>query len=316
MTQTYFSDREKGSPPRTKEEIPPAAWGGIAAAIQIAIADGSLGFAFPDVCSDGGGTVGTDFHKFFPALAAEVPGINWPFDTNAPPPLLSILDLIEFVHTHIAEPVQVGYHSFFKHHHLSYERGAGQKAFRDKINIIFERNGIAFELHPVPSATSKGRALGEFTAEIRRLGPPVAREFLRSAAFSTGDVDLDAMLETARTKFLDPNPFVRREALEKLWDAWERLKTTIPGPHKKAQVKALLDQAAAEPNLRQMLEEEAKKLTEIGNSFQIRHSETTQTPLQQDGHVDYLFHRLFALIWLLLGASGNPLTAGHKRVTH
>jgi hypothetical protein len=28
--------------------------------------------------------------------------------------------------------------------------------------------------------------------------------------------------------------------------------------------------------------------------------ETTQTPLQSDQHVDYLFHRLFSLIWMLV----------------
>jgi hypothetical protein len=286
MPKTYFSDRERGSPARTKEDISPAAWGGIAAALQTGVADGSLGLGFPDICSDGGGPVGTDFCIMFPALAAEVPGITWPLDANNPPPLLSILDLIEFVHKHIGKPIRGGYHPFFKHYHLSYDREAGQTEFRDKINLIFGRNGIAFELHS--------------TGEIARLGPPIISDVLRSAVFSTGDGDLDAMLETARTKFLDPNPTVRREALEKLWDAWERLKTILPGLDKRTGIKTLLDTASPEPNLRAVLEEEAGKLTSIGNSFQIRHSETTQTPLQQDPHVDYLFHRLFALIWLLL----------------
>jgi hypothetical protein len=43
-------------------------------------------------------------------------------------------------------------------------------------------------------------------------------------------------------------------------------------------------------------------MTDIGNGFQIRHSETSQVPLQRNNHVDYLFHRLFALIWLVLRA--------------
>src|SRR5258707_2554147 len=308
MPNTYFSDREQGTPARTIEEIPPAVGGGVAAAIQTAVADGSLGLAFPDVCSDGGGPVGTNFDIMFPALVAEVPGITWPLAPNDPPPLLSILDLIEFVHKHIAKPTQDSYHSFFKHHHLSYDRGTGQAEFRDKINTIFARNGIAFELHPVPSKTSKGRALGESTGEIRRLGPPIAREALRSAVFSTSDSRLDAMLEIARTKFLDTNPNVRREALERLWDAWERLKTILPGLDKKSGIKTLLESASPEPNLRAVLDEEAKKLTTIGNSFQIRHSETTQTPLQEDAQVDYLFHRLFALIWLLLHPRGQRTT--------
>ena len=51
---------------------------------------------------------------------------------------------------------------------------------------------------------------------------------------------------------------------------------------------------------RETLEAEATELTRIGNTFRIRHSETSQTPLENDTHVDYLFHRLFGLIHLLL----------------
>ena len=94
---------------------------------------------------------------------------------------------------------------------------------------------------------------------------------------------------------------MRREALEKLWDAWERMKTLEPG-NKGESTKALLDKAATEPGFRDLLETEARKLTEIGNGFHIRHSETTQTEIQSDNQVDYLFHRLFALIWLVLHA--------------
>jgi hypothetical protein len=77
------------------------------------------------------------------------------------------------------------------------------------------------------------------------------------------------------------------------------------GADKKAQTKALLDKAAPEPTFREFLEHEAKELNTIGNAFQIRHSETTQIPLQADAHVDYLFHRLFSLIWMLLRVSSR-----------
>jgi hypothetical protein len=52
----------------------------------------------------------------------------------------------------------------------------------------------------------------------------VLAEELRRVLFQTGDPELDAMLEAARTKFLSPDPNVRRESLEKLWDAWERVR--------------------------------------------------------------------------------------------
>ena len=33
----------------------------------------------------------------------------------------------------------------------------------------------------------------------------------------------------------------------------------------------------------------------------IRHTEVGKTPINSSAHVDYLFHRMFALIYLLLG---------------
>jgi hypothetical protein len=142
--------------------------------------------------------------------------------------------------------------------------------------------------------------------EILRIAPAALQEALATAVFRTGDAHLDEMLEDARTKFLNRDPKVRRESLEELWDARERLKTIEPGKDKKAQVKALLDKGAQDPALRQqLLEDEAGALTAIGNNFMIRHTETTKTPISQSGHVDDLFHRMFALIRLLLKATNR-----------
>ena len=50
---------------------------------------------------------------------------------------------------------------------------------------------------------------------------------------------------------------------------------------------------------------EAFTLTDIGNSFHIRHSETSQEPLSSSSEVDYLFHRMFAFVTLLLRATNR-----------
>jgi hypothetical protein len=71
-------------------------------------------------------------------------------------------------------------------------------------------------------------------------------------------------------------------------------------PPKKKSVKLLLDRAATEPVFRELLESEARALTDVGNTFHIRHSESNQIELEKDTHAEYLFYRLFALIWLLL----------------
>lgn len=95
---------------------------------------------------------------------------------------------------------------------------------------------------------------------------------------------------------------VRKESLEKLWDAWERLKTIGPGKDKATQAQALLSKIAQEPNILARVEKEARELTDIGNSFMIRHTETNKTPINESAHVDYLFHRMIAMILLLLPA--------------
>ncbi|WP_224787647.1 hypothetical protein [Pseudomonas fluorescens] len=113
---------------------------------------------------------------------------------------------------------------------------------------------------------------------------------------------MDNGLEEARVKFSSPDPIIRREALERLWDAFERLKS-LADADKKRSISIILDAAASEHAFRTMLEFEAKQLTEIGNNFLIRHYEKRQVPVIQTDHVDYLFHRLFAFIQLLLGRS-------------
>jgi hypothetical protein len=290
MSNAYFSDRERGPRPRIDENIDYPAWGGIIALVESMISKGHFGIDFPKECPDGEGLVGSDERVMVLTMRGDIPGIQWPFEERLLPSTLVILDLVEFCYHHVAKPTSYSFHPFFNHDHLSFDREAGQEEFRARVNQVFARNGLAYEL--------------EGNGHVIRFAPPVLHESLRSTIFSSGDPALDTMLEAAKGKFLDPNPAIRRESLEKLWDAWERLKTLESGKDKKASIQLMLDRASPEPNFRAALDQEARELTRIGNSFQIRHTETTQTPLALNEHVDYLFHRLFALIRLFLQLNG------------
>ena len=69
--------------------------------------------------------------------------------------------------------------------------------------------------------------------DIERYGAPILSELIKDAVFQTGDEELDELLETESDKFINRDPAIRREGLEKLWDAWERLKTLeVPGAKK------------------------------------------------------------------------------------
>jgi hypothetical protein len=47
------------------------------------------------------------------------------------------------------------------------------------------------------------------------------------------------------------------------------------------------------------------ELSAIGNAYHIRHHETKQIPLESSLQIDWLFHRMWALICLLLKSSGR-----------
>lgn len=292
---TYFSDREAGEVPRTTTEIPFTVWRGIAGLIRAHIEDGSFGAQFPEICLDGYGTCGTDGDGFWDALFAEIPNLakgQNPLDQEQPA-IIDLMDMIEFCWHAVGKPESWQFHSSFRHDHCNFDVEVGRAEFCDSVNRIFRRNGLVYEL------TDEGH--------IQRLAPVGFHEPLIETIFSTGDFDLDKMLETARRKFLDPDEDVRREALEKLWDAWERVKTVEGGQDKHIQTTMLLNRAAGsdESKFREILESEAKALTKIDNSFQIRHTETSQEPLQSSDHVDYLFQRLFSLIRLALRTTGR-----------
>jgi hypothetical protein len=225
------------------------------------------------------------------SLQGEVPDVGWPLSADHRPPTLAILDLLQFCHRTVAKAIRLDLHSYYGHHHLEFDHDAGQAAFRADANRILARNGLVYEL--------------QADGSIVRLAPEGLREALQDVVFRTGDGVLDTLLETARTKFLHPDVTVRHEALEKLWDAWERVKTLEPGKDKKESAGCLLDRVASEPMLRDVLEREAQELTRIGNTFMIRHTETGKVPVQTSEQVDFFFHRLFALLRFVLRATGR-----------
>lgn len=285
----YFSERELGARPRTVQEVTPGAWKGIAAAILARIQDGSFGDSFGEQCPDGRGVTGTDTQLMRDAVESYFPGLTWPLNSAEIPAAYTALDLVEFAYEKVAAPHAYSHHSFFGHDHLSFDVEAGRKSFREEINKVFARNGLAFNL--------------EDNGQVIRLAPLVLNEALVPCVFNTTDTVLDELLEAARAKFLSHDPVVRQEGIERLWDAFERLKTLFD-PDKKASTKILLDSVSTEPNFRQLIEDESVALTRIGNNFMIRHTEANKIPIATQEELDYLSHRLFALIRLFLRTLG------------
>lgn len=144
----YYSDKERGTKPRTTESITPAVWGGIVALIKELISSGAFGNRYPERCPDGAGTVGTDENMFSLAVKAEISDIDWPLKTEQQktdgpswetepyvPDTVTVLDLIQFCYQSVAKPIPQSYHSFFGHSHL---KGGGLwgRCFLVRITIL------------------------------------------------------------------------------------------------------------------------------------------------------------------------------------
>lgn len=290
-----FTERHGAIKPQVAETLDATARDALLTLIRARMDEEWFGLCFPERCRDGHAHAGTDFNKLRATMNGY--GLLWPsepFEHDCLPTDGQVFDLVEFTYEHVAEALNPEFHSYGSHSHYSYDQLQGQAKFATDVNRIFERNGIAFELAD---------------GEVRRLIPvPLHQELTRSIVH-TGDDPLDQMLATATEKYLHRDPAVRRESIEKLWDAWERLKTIEAGKDKKTSTANILDKAATEPGFRNLLEIEALQLTDIGNKFMIRHSEVGKVPITEPRHVDYLFQRLHAAIWLLLHSSGRLRTA-------
>ena len=296
MTQ-YFSDRELGELPRVTSDISPNVWQGIAWLIQERIDNGSFRRNPHEKqweCAK----------RFDAMIKAEIPALSGRLDKISridQPELTVTMDIIEFCWKAVSKYEIVNNSLYSVQSTESLDKQAGQAEFRERINHLFQRNGLAFNL------TEQGR--------VKRLIPDEIGEALGRAVFQTSDAELDELLETARRKFLVPDEAEHRDAVEKLWDAWERVKT-IEGSGKKTGATKILDASAGSPQskFRDLLETEARTLTDAGNALRIRHSETNQERLEMAEHVDYLFQRMFSLIHLILRTTGrlNVSSANNK----
>jgi hypothetical protein len=288
----YFSEREGDLPPQTQDGVPPGFVQAIVSMLSGLCKRGWLARGWPRVCPDDPHPIiGADEEAFWSEALAT---LN--FESSTPRELvnesqpLRILNLIEFTHRHVALPIHGSHHAHFSHYHLDFNGPQGKDEFRQDVNGLFARFGLAFRLEP--------------EGQVVRLTAPVLDTII-GVGFTTGDVELDEMLEDAIRKFKSPDPNLRRDGLERLWDAFERLKTIEIFGNKQTSADKLLTSASNKGEIKRILEDEFRALTSMGNAFRIRHHETDKVSIDTVPDVDYLFHRMFAVVWRVLKATGR-----------
>lgn len=301
----YYSDREGFKAPMT-QTVSNTAWQGIVSVIEKFIKLDCLSEDFPMTCEDGGSICGFNERLFNNCISSVIPTMSYPFPSIGKYYLLedneatkeaiqqqeqyAVLDTIEFVFSRLRDPIKDNkkYHEFYRHYELSFGNGSKSKVeFRESLNEIFRRNGIAFTL------TEEG--------QIERILPTGISYEITSLPNSSDD-DVNGLISTAIKKFMDPKFEERRMGIERLWDAFERIKTTLDPKDKKTSADRLLTSAAnGNEAFKKILNDECKALTDMGNNFKIRHHEVGKEPIDETC-LDYFFYRMLSMILLMLRA--------------
>lgn len=120
-------------------------------------------------------------------------------------------------------------------------------------------------------------------------------ELLFDNEAKTTDDKLNSLIEEAKKRFLSND---KQVGLEKLWDAYERLKTYYYNDKKKASLEKVIEKISENFDT-DLINDEFKMLTDIGNNYRIRHHETNRKELSNK-HINYFFFRMLSLIDLYL----------------
>jgi len=119
-------------------------------------------------------------------------------------------------------------------------------------------------------------------------------ELLFDNKANTKDKELNELIEEAKDRFISND---KQIGVEKLWDAFERLRTHF-GKNKKVSATKVV-KIISENFDDDFLTSEFLRLGKIGNNYRIRHHETDKKELNSK-HINYFFFRMLSLIDLCL----------------
>lgn len=259
-----------------------------------------LAWKYPVECPDGRGICGCDVTKLSNDLLYEIPSLfrNDYQEIVAPRKELweneiqydqyALLDYIEFIRTYSRDIKREEWHAFYKHYDFTFAstNQIGDK-FEDEINQLFEKTGLLYRFND------------EYIIE-RVEDNGVLNEIITAQVEEIPEKGLKDLLHEAIALHKTPNPLAQKDAVEKIWDALERLKTYYSSDKKASSNQLIGNMAEGSNEFAQLLTEEFRKLTEIGNNFRIRHHETNKIEIVSEKHYDYLFNRCLSIIALAI----------------
>ena len=163
----------------------------------------------------------------------------------------------------------------FSRHTNEYEK------FEKEINTIFKLNDISIELK-----SGEIHSTNNITIEL-------------DSSIRISEVGIEELIVTAEDLYRKGK---YSYAVEKIWDAFERIKTYYyPSLNKKKSAEKIIKDISFEnENIEMMFDVEFKTLTDIGNNYRIRHHEINKIDISKELHYKYFYKRCLALISVLL----------------
>ena len=266
----------------------------------------NLAWKFPEQCPDGRGCCGLDEEKFNRSLKFDVPTLYRDINGKIAAPAthidyfadeettdkydqFALLDLIEFFANNIHDVTIGTYHEYYGHNHLILRSSnATALIFKDEINETFQKAGLLYYLN------------GDLQIERIVENSPLTSEVEKTIA-GVKEIGTRELLQDAIAYYKEPRPGNRQIAVEKMWDAFERLKSYYSAMKKNESAdKVISNMAAGQPAYVELFTAEFKTLTKIGNEYRIRHHETDKIEITDLRFYDYFFNRCLSLIALAI----------------
>lgn len=161
------------------------------------------------------------------------------------------------------------------------------------------------ELKRVKSALLTKLLLSEVDSSVNLSMTNDAKIILENKVEITTDEKLNELLEESMLYIRKNRNSEKQIGLEKIWDAFERLKTYY-NEDKKESAEFLLKNASQGSNkFFDLLNTESMELTKIGNEFQIRHFEQGKAPIISIEQKEYLYFRLLAFLSFCMKCINN-----------
>lgn len=265
----------------------------------------NLAWKYPAQCPDGQGCCGLNQEQFELDLRYEIPTLFRDSAGHLAAPALycdvfsgdkqdeydqyALLDFIELFAQNVRDITIGSFHSYWGHHHITCRSSnIICSQFRDEINGIFQKTGLLYELNT--------------NLQVERIveNSPVTPT-VESAIATVKEAGTRELLQEAILLHRSPYPTDIRNAVEKLWDAYERLKTYYTTMNKaKSAEKIVNDIADGQASYITLFDTEFRALTKIGNDFRIRHHETDKVEITDVRYYDYFFNRCLSLIALAI----------------